>query len=81
MHLAVSTIYGMLYGLLRYAIGEQRLAQFPGWLAGLLYAMLLWSFAVRLLLPATQALILTQPWPVFFAGHIAYGLVLGAKKK
>jgi hypothetical protein len=77
MHLAVSSIYGILYALLYHAIGVKRLGQIPGWLTGLLYAMLLWTLAVTILLPTANALILSLPWWVFFAGHVAYGLVLG----
>ena len=81
MHLAMSAIYGMLYGLLHRWIGTGRLQRFPGWLVGLVYALVLWGFAVTVLLPAARALILTLPWPVFFSGHVAYGLVLGARQK
>ena len=81
MHLGVSSIYGMLYGLGRQWARLDRLTRLPAWLAGLVYAMGLWVFAVTLLLPATKALILTLPWVVFFTGHIAYGLVLGYRQK
>ena len=81
MHLGVSSIYGMLYGLGRQWARLDRLTRLPAWLAGLVYAMGLWVFAVTLLLPATKALILTLPWVVFFSGHIAYGLVLGLRQK
>ncbi len=76
MHLAVSSIYGMLYGLMLFWTRLERL-KVPGWLAGLIYALLLWVFAVTVLLPAAQSLMLRLPWYVFFGGHVAYGLVLG----
>ncbi len=79
MHLGVSSIYGILYALLYHAIGVKRIGKVPGWLTGLLYALLLWIFAVTILLPATNALILSVPWWVFFAGHVAYGLILGLR--
>jgi len=81
MHLAVSSIYGMLYGLVRRWTRLERLTWLPAWLAGLVYALVLWVFAVVVLLPAAQSLILTLPWVVFFTGHIAYGLVLGSRQK
>lgn len=80
MHLAMSGIYGMLYGLIHHLVGK-RFQRLPGWLVGLIYALALWAFAVAVLLPASHALILTLPWPVFFSGHVAYGLVLGARQK
>jgi hypothetical protein len=79
MHLGVSSIYGILYALIYHAIGVKRLAQIPGWLTGLVYAMLLWAFAVTILLPSTNALILNVPWWVFFTGHVAYGVILGLR--
>jgi hypothetical protein len=79
MHLGVSSIYGILYALLYHAIGVKRLAQISGWLTGLVYAMLLWAFAVTVLLPAANALMLSVPWWIFFAGHVAYGVILGMR--
>ncbi len=78
-HLAVSAIYGMLYALLRRWFGLRRLERLPGWLAGLIYALLLWAFAIRILLPAANSPFLSISWVVFFSAHIAYGLVLGAR--
>lgn len=79
MHLAVSSIYGMLFGLIRNWIRLNWLNRLPGWLVGLGYALALWGFAVTLLLPAAKSLMLDLPWVVFFAGHVAYGLVLGLR--
>ena len=78
-HLAVSSIYGMLYGLLRHWIGLDRLVRVPGWLAGLIYALGLWVLAILVILPAAQSAFLTLSWVVFFTGHVAYGLVLGLR--
>jgi hypothetical protein len=81
MHLAVSSIYGMLYALVRRWTGLDHLTWLPGWLAGIIYALGLWVFGVTLLLPAAKSLFLTLPWVVLFAGHLAYGLVLGLRQK
>ena len=81
MHLAVSSIYGMLYALVRRWTGIDRSQRLPGWLSGLVYALVLWLFAVTVLLPAAHSLMLTLPWPVFFSGHVAYGLVLGWRQR
>ena len=80
MHLAISSIYGMFYSLILHWTKARRL-KMPGWLLGLIYALALWVFAVMLLLPAAQSLMLTLPWPVFFIGHAAYGLVMGIRCK
>ena len=80
MHLAVSCIYGMLYSLVLHWTRVERL-HLPGWLSGLIYALALWTLAVTFLLPAAHSLLLTLPWPVFFCGHVAYGLVLGARRQ
>jgi hypothetical protein len=81
MHLAMSGIYGMVYALLQRWTGLARLGWLPGWLAGLVYALGLWAFAVLVLLPAANSLLLSLPWYVFFSGHIAYGWVLGFRQK
>lgn len=79
MHLAVSGIYGMLYGLILHWSRADHL-DLPGWLLGLVYAVALWVLAVTVLLPAANSLMLTLPWYVFFSGHLAYGLVLGWRR-
>ncbi len=81
MHLAVSSIYGLQFGLIRNAAWLNRLDRLPGWMVGLVYALGLWIFAVALLLPAAKSLMLNLPWVVFFSGHVAYGLVLGFRQK
>ncbi|MBE0696218.1 MAG: hypothetical protein IH586_04780 [Anaerolineaceae bacterium] len=75
-HLAVSCTYGILYSLLVHWLPVFRL-RLPGWLLGLIYGLILWVFAITILLPAAQSIMLTLPWYVFFCGHAAYGLVLG----
>ena len=80
MHLAMSGIYGMLYGLIHRQIRMERFRLIPGWLAGLGYALVLWVFAVSVMLPVAHSLILSLPWYVFFSGHLAYGLTLGARR-
>src|SRR5512138_807911 len=79
MHLAVSSIYGMLYSLIIYLSRADHLG-LPGGLLGLIYAVALWVLAVTVLLPAANSLMLTLPWYVFFSGHLAYGLVLGWRR-
>jgi hypothetical protein len=80
-HLAVSSIYGMLYALGRRLTGLDRRKLLPGWAAGLVFALGLWLIAVVLFLPAAKSLLLTLPWVVFLTGHIIYGLVVGLRQK
>lgn len=81
MHLGMSSIYGIIYALLRRWLAVDRLLWLPGWLGGLVYALGLWALAVTVLLPAAHSLMLTLPWYVFFSGHLAYGLALGVFQK
>lgn len=80
MHLAVSNVYGMLYVLVRRWTKLDDVQRLPGWLSGLAYALVLWLFAVTVLLPATQSLMLSIAWSPFFFGHMAFGLVLGWRR-
>ena len=80
MHLAVSCIYGMLYSLILHLTRIDR-SNLPGWLVGLIYALALWTLAVTVLLPVSHSIMLSLPWYVFFCGHVAYGLVLGALRQ
>lgn len=80
-HLAVSSIYGLVYAFIRRWAGLERFTWLPRWLAGMVYALGLWVLAVTLLLPAANSIFLTLPWVMLFAGHLAYGLVLGLRQK
>ena len=80
MHLAVSCIYGILFGLLLHWTRIDR-RKLPGWFSGLVYALGLWVLAVTVMLPLSHSIMLTLPWYVFFGGHIAYGLVLGVSRR
>ena len=80
-HLAVSSIYGMLYAIARRWLGIERLSWLPGWLAGLVYGLGLWLLAILVILPAAHSMFLSLSWTFFFTGHIVYGLVLGFRQK
>ncbi len=76
MHLGVSAFYGILFALLR------RLVRRPAPLglslaAGAGYGVVLWLFAISVLLPSTHAALLQVPPLTFAAGPVVYGLVLG----
>lgn len=79
-HLAVSGIYGLVFGLLwstvlRWLRLDAGLWQ--GILTGVAYGLLLWLGAQYILLPTTGAAIGSLPAGQFLIAHLVYGLVLG----
>lgn len=80
-HLAVSAVYGLLYGAVYHWARLGRLHFFPRWLAGLLYGILLWLAAVLLIVPGAATALGAIPAGHFLAAHLLYGLVLGWKQK
>ena len=78
-HLAVSSVYGVVFSVLVYGLPRRWLSIVPGWLAGLLYAALLLLLAVSVLLPGLQSPLNQLPLWVLAAGHAVYGVVLGQR--
>jgi len=77
-HLAVSAIYGALFGtLIRPVLLRSRYAAMAGWLGGLLYAGALLVLAQTVLLPGADSPLLELPIWYWTMGHAVYGLVLG----
>ncbi len=72
-HLAVSAIYGAVFGVL-YAPLRGRL---PAWVAGSGYGVLLYLVARLALLPGTGSALIAIPPAIFLAAHLLYGLGLG----
>ncbi|MBI3359591.1 MAG: hypothetical protein HY023_00595 [Chloroflexi bacterium] len=78
MHLAVSGVYGALFGLGRRLMsGWPPLSRLPGWLIGLAYGLLLWAVAQALLPPGTESPLRELPALHFALAHAAFGLTLG----
>lgn len=72
-HLAVSAIYGAVFGVLTLPLRKR----VPAWLAGLVYASVLFLIAQYALLPGTGSSLL-EVSPVHFGlAHLLYGGVLG----
>ena len=79
MHLAVSGIYGGVFG------GSWLVSRFwwnaiPGWQAGLLglaYGFVLWLLAQSVVLPATGSIFAGLPGIQTLVAHVLYGVVLG----
>lgn len=75
-HLAVSAVYGALFGSLRHLIPFRRNDWRLGVLCGLAFGLALWALALGVLLPTASPLRAIAP--VHFAvAHGVYGLVLG----
>jgi hypothetical protein len=73
LHLGVSSIYGMLFGVVQSLLGRR----LPAMGVALLYALAIYLLAILVLLPSSQSKLLDIA-PVHFAlAHLAYGLVLG----
>ena len=79
-HLAVSGIYGLVFGLLWSSVLRWLRLDSGGWqaiLAGGVYGVLLWLGAQYILLPTTGATLGSIPVGQFLIAHLAYGLILG----
>ena len=79
-HLAVSGIYGMIFGLLWSTVLRWVRVDSGAWqgvLAGAAYGLLLWLVAQFVLLPTTGAALGSMPAGQFLFAHLVYGLVLG----
>jgi heme A synthase len=77
-HLAVSAIYGVIYGLLFLALSQLRsgLARF-GWLAGFVYGLLLYAIASGAIRAGADSGLAYYTTPILLAAHAVYGLVTG----
>lgn len=73
-HLAVAGIYGALFGLL--ASRSRRML--PGWLAGLIFSVILFLFSWFILLPVAVPGLREMGALSWALSHALYGLLLGA---
>ena len=77
-HLAVSAIYGVLFGSLIWPILRRfSSASWMGWLGGLGYAMVLLLLAQTAILPGVNSPLAQLPFWEWALGHAIYGVVLG----
>jgi hypothetical protein len=78
-HLAVSAIYGLVFGILWHAVLRLRQWTPNRWqtvLAGAGYGLLLWLAAQAILLPSTGAGMAALPEAQLLLAHLVYGVVL-----
>ncbi len=73
LHLAVSAIYGMLFGIIWIFVG----GRISSWVAAVLYALVIYLLAVYVLLPSTGSPLLEIAPLQFGLAHLVYGLGLG----
>lgn len=76
-HLAVSGIYGMVFGWLAYLTRSWRGGRFPAWLLGLLYGLAIFLLAELVILPGSIAALGNIPTWLFGVAHGVFGLLLG----
>jgi len=73
LHMAVSGIYGMLFGIIWRFVG----GRISCWVAAMLYALAIYLLAIFVLLPGARSPLLDIA-PIHFAiAHLVYGLSLG----
>jgi hypothetical protein len=77
MHLAVSGVYGLVFGLVRGLTARLWRLRLPGWLTGSVYGLVLVALAEAVILPGTGLLLQEIPFVHFALAHIIYGLSLG----
>ena len=78
-HLAVSAIYGVIFGALIWPLLVHfSSSKIIGWLGGAVYAVLLLFLAQTAILPGTGSPLGQIPLWQWALGHLIYGLVLGS---
>jgi hypothetical protein len=80
LHLAVSSVYGILFGFIWYLVSTMRhIAPLPGQVVvlGAVYGVVLLLLAWYILLPASASPLRQLPLWQFGAAHLVYGLILG----
>jgi hypothetical protein len=77
-HLAVSAVYGTLFGLVIYGLKQVRpTLLMHTWLLGMVYGLLLYLAAIGLIFKAVDAPVMQVGTWQFGAVHLIYGMVLG----
>jgi hypothetical protein len=76
-HLAVASVYGIVFGGLWWALRRGLRRSMTAWLTGALYGLALLLIARAVVLPAGGSALAEIPTLHFAIAHIAYGIVLG----
>jgi hypothetical protein len=76
-HLAVASVYGIVFGLIWWALQRGLRAIVPAWLVGIVYGLLLLLVARAVVLPAAGSALAEIPTLHFALAHAIYGAALG----
>jgi len=76
-HLAVASVYGILFGLIWWALRRGLRLGARAWLAGILYGLALLLVAKVVVLPAAESPLAEIPTLHFAVAHVIYGAALG----
>lgn len=77
MHLAITGVYGALFGVLYRLLAGLHRPRLPSWLFGLLYGVAL-LLITRLIVRSNVDMVLRLfTWPQLIGAHLVYGLLLG----
>lgn len=76
-HLAISAVYGILFGLIWWALHRVLAFRVTAWLAGVAYGLALLTVAKAVILPLSGTPLAEIPTLHFALAHMLYGAVLG----
>jgi hypothetical protein len=77
IHLSVSALLGLLFGLLSHWMLKLTTDFGLALLTGMIYGMLIWLLAYFVILPQIDSALLETYVPAYIVQHIVYGLVTG----
>jgi hypothetical protein len=77
-HLAVAAVYGIVFGMIWWALRRVLRVGFAAWLVGAIYGLALLVVAKLVVLPAGGSMLAEIPTQHFAIAHLIYGAVLGA---
>jgi len=76
-HLAVASVYGILFGLIWWVLRRGLRLGLPAWLAGAVYGLALLLVATVVVVPSAGSPLAAIPTLHFAVAHVIYGVVLG----
>ncbi len=76
-HLAVASVYGILFGMIWWTLRRTLRLSVPAWLVGAIYGLALLLVAKAVVLLAAGSPLAEIPTLHFAVAHIIYGVVLG----
>jgi hypothetical protein len=77
-HLAVASVYGIVFGLIWWVLRRGLRLGLPAWLAGAVYGLALLLVAKAVVLPSAGSPLAEIPTLHFAIAHLIYGAALGA---